>query len=49
MFKFGDQTYAAHEAVAKRIIALAKEGVIDPDQLCDKALSVLRTQLPPRV
>ena len=31
--KFDNQTYVAHEAIAKRIIALAKEGVIDPDQL----------------
>jgi|SRR6266511_2300693 hypothetical protein len=47
--KFGDQTYVVHEAIAERIIALAKEGVIDPDQLCDQALNDLRTQLPPHV
>jgi hypothetical protein len=46
---FENQTYAAHEVIAKRIIALAKEGVIDPDQLCDQALNDLRRQLPPRV
>jgi hypothetical protein len=46
---FENQTYAAHEVIAKRIIALAKEGMIDLDQLCDQALNDLRRQLPPRV
>jgi hypothetical protein len=47
--KFESQTYVAHEAIAKRIIALAKEGVIDPDQLCKQALNDLWRRLPPRV
>jgi hypothetical protein len=46
--KFNDRTYAAHEVIANRIIALAKEGVIDPDQLCDQALNELRRRFPPR-
>jgi hypothetical protein len=46
--KFDDRTYVAREAIAKRIIALAKEGVIDPDQLCDQALNELRKRFPPR-
>ena len=44
-----NQTYVAHEAIAKRIIALAKDGVIDPDQLCKQALNDLWRRLPPRV
>ena len=47
--KFENQTYAAHEIIAKRIIELAKNAVVDPDQLCEQALSDLRTRLPPRV
>jgi len=46
--KFGDQTYIAHEAIAKRIIALAREGVVNPDQLCEEALNELRRRFPPR-
>jgi hypothetical protein len=46
--KFDDRTYVAHEAIAKRIIALAKEGVIDPDQLCEQALNELGRRFPPR-
>jgi hypothetical protein len=34
----------AAEMLAKRIIALAKDGVTDPDQLCDEALSDLRAR-----
>jgi hypothetical protein len=40
--KFGDQTYVAHEAIAQCIIALAKEGMVNPDQLCEEALNELR-------
>jgi hypothetical protein len=46
--KFADQTYVAHEVIAKRIIELAKNGVIDPDQLCDQALNELVRRFPPR-
>jgi hypothetical protein len=46
---FENQTYAAHEIIAERIIELAKNDVVDPDQLCEQALSHLRTRLPPRV
>jgi hypothetical protein len=42
------RTDPAAEMLAKRIIALAKDGVTDPDQLCDEALSDLRAP-PPRV
>lgn len=37
--KFENQTYLAHETIAKRIIALAKDGVVDLDRLCDQALN----------
>jgi hypothetical protein len=40
--KFADQTYIAHETIAKRIIELAKDGVLDSDQLCEGALDELR-------
>jgi hypothetical protein len=40
--KFENQTYVAHETIAKRIIALAKEGVVNPDRLCEQALNDLR-------
>jgi hypothetical protein len=40
--KFADQTYIVHENIAKRIIELAKDGVLDPDQLCEGALDKLR-------
>jgi hypothetical protein len=36
--KYSDQTYIAHETIAKRIIQLVKDGVFDPDRLCDEAL-----------
>jgi hypothetical protein len=37
-----DRTDPAAEILATRIIALAKEGVIDPDRLCERALNDLR-------
>jgi hypothetical protein len=46
--KFSDQTYAAHEAIAKNIMKLAKDGVHDPDKLCERALNNLLRSLPPR-
>jgi hypothetical protein len=38
----------AAKMLAERIIAIAKNGVTDPDQLCDEALSDLRAP-PPRI
>jgi hypothetical protein len=42
-----DRTDPITEILAKRIIALAKEGMIDPNLLCEWALDDLRNQ-PPR-
>jgi hypothetical protein len=42
-----DRTDPITEILAKRIIALAKEGMIDPTLLCEWALDDLRNQ-PPR-
>jgi hypothetical protein len=44
--KFADQTYIAHETIAKRIIELAKDDVLDPDRLCERALDELRKTVP---
>jgi hypothetical protein len=41
-----DQTYLAQETIAKRIIQLVKDGVFQPDRLCDEALDELRNTLP---
>jgi hypothetical protein len=38
----------AHEAVAKRIIELAKIGVRNPDRLCERVLDDIR-KLPPHL
>jgi hypothetical protein len=38
----------AHEAIAKRIIELAKNGVRNPDRLCERVLDDLR-KLPPHL
>jgi hypothetical protein len=46
--RLADQTDPATEVLAKRIIELAKEGVLDPDRLCERALDGLRKQPPPR-
>jgi hypothetical protein len=46
--RLADRTDLATEILAKRIIALAKEGVLDPDRLCERALDDLRKP-PPRV
>jgi hypothetical protein len=43
-----DRTDAASEILAKRIIALAKEGMINPNLLCEWALEDLHKP-PPRV
>jgi hypothetical protein len=42
-----DRTDPATEILAKRIIALAKEGLLDPNLLCEWALDDLRNP-PPR-
>jgi hypothetical protein len=36
--KLSDRADLATEIVAKRIIELAKQGEIDPDRLCERAL-----------
>jgi len=46
--RLADRTDAITEILAKRIIALTKEGMIDPNLLCEWALDDLRKQ-PPRV
>jgi hypothetical protein len=38
----------AHEAIANRIIELAKNGVRNPDRLCERVLDDLRN-LPPHL
>jgi hypothetical protein len=40
--KYTNQPYVPDEAVAKRIIELAKNGVRDPDRLCERVLDDLR-------
>jgi hypothetical protein len=46
--KYAKQPDVAHEAVARKIIELAKNGVLDPDRLCERVLDDLR-KLPPRI
>jgi hypothetical protein len=46
--KYSNQSDVAHEAIAKRIIELAKNGMLDPDRLCERVLDDLRKP-PPRV
>ena len=46
--KYSKQPDVAHEAVARRIIELAKNGVRDPDRLCERVLDDLR-KLPPHI
>ncbi len=43
-----ERTDPGVEIIAKRIIALAKEGLLDPNLLCERALDDLRRP-PPRV
>ncbi len=45
--RLADRTDPATEILAKRIIELAKQGVLDPDRLCERALDDLRKP-PPR-
>jgi hypothetical protein len=40
--KYTSRPDVAHEAVAKRIIELAKNGGRDPDRLCERVLDDLR-------
>ena len=40
--KYTSRPDVAHEAVAKRIIELAKNGVLNPDRLCERVLDDLR-------
>jgi hypothetical protein len=44
----GDRTDPSEEIVAKKIIALAKEGLRDPNLLCEWAVTDLRNPLPRR-
>jgi hypothetical protein len=44
--RFADQTEPSKEIVAEKIIALAKEGMRNPDLLCEWALDDLRKQRP---
>ena len=46
--KYTNRPDIAHEALAIRIIELAKNGVLDPDRLCERVLDDLR-KLPPRL
>ena len=42
-----DQTEPACSIIAKRILELASDGIVDPDRLCEEALIRLRkTELP---
>jgi hypothetical protein len=40
--KYTNRPDVAHEAVVKRISELAKNGVLDPDRLCERVLDDLR-------
>jgi hypothetical protein len=40
--KYTSRPDVAHESVANRIIELAKNGVRDPDRLCERVLDDLR-------
>jgi hypothetical protein len=44
--KFENRTYLAHEIIATRIIALVKDGLVDPDRLCEQALNDLHNPPP---
>jgi hypothetical protein len=44
--RLSDRSDAVTEILARRIIDLAKEGVLDPDRLCEQALSGFRTSPP---
>jgi hypothetical protein len=44
--KYTKQPDIAQEAVANRIIELTKNGMLDPDRLCERVLDDLR-KLPP--
>jgi hypothetical protein len=44
--RLADRTDRLTEILAKRIIALAKEGMVDPNLLCEWALDDLRKQSP---
>jgi hypothetical protein len=44
--KYSNQTDVTREAVAKRIIDLARDGELDPDWLCEQALADLRSPPP---
>ena len=46
--KYAKRPDIAQEAVANRIIELAKNGMFDPDRLCERVLDDLR-KLPPRI
>ena len=46
--KYTTRPDVTHEAVANRIIELAKNGMLDPDRLCERVLDDLR-KLPPRL
>ena len=46
--KYTNRPDVAHVAVAKRIIELAKNGVLDPDRLCERVMDDLR-KLPPHL
>jgi hypothetical protein len=46
--KYANQPDVAHEAVANRIIELAKNGMRDPDRLCERVMDDLR-KLPPHL
>ena len=46
--KYTNRPDIAHEALANRTIELAKNGVLDPDRLCERVLDDLRN-LPPHL
>jgi hypothetical protein len=46
--KFSNRNDLARDVIAKKIIELSKDGVLDPDQLCEQALNDLQEQ-PQRV
>ena len=46
--KYTNRPDVAHEAVVKRISELAKNGVLDPDRLCERVLDDIR-KLPPHL
>jgi hypothetical protein len=43
-FRGGGQPDIAKEIIAKRIIALAQEGELDPDRLCERTLAAIGTK-----